>query len=104
MTMQPFPPFDDSILEETEFGRRGLFQSFLPSGANPFQAGQFGQLFQPTFQSFLGALGSQVRQGQAPDLTFRQHLEEQFDPQRALLRLPNAQGISAGGPTIFRFR
>ena len=93
---------DPFVLEESELGRQALFSSFLPTQANPSQAQQFQGLFQPTFNQFLGQLGAQVRQGQAPELTFTQFLEEQFDPQRALLRLPNAQGVNAGGPTIFR--
>lgn len=94
---------DPFVLEETDLGRQSLFQSFLPTQANPSQARQFQGLFQPTFNQFLGQLGAQVRQGTAPDLTFTQFLEEQFNPQRALLRQPNAQGVNAGGPTLFRF-
>lgn len=88
------------VFETDPLGRQALFQSTLPANANPFQAGQFQNLFQPTFNSFLGALGAQVKQNQTPDLSFRQFLSESFDPTRQLLRLPSGQ---QQGPTVFRF-
>lgn len=94
--------FSESILEESDRGLQALFQSMVPTNANPSQAQQFTGLFQPTFQQFLGQLGSQVRETGDFSGTFQKFLEEDFSPQRALLRMPNAQGINAGGPTIFR--
>lgn len=91
------------LLETDPIGQRTLFQSFLPTNSNPFQQTQFQSLFEPTFNSFLGALGAQIREGEAPSLSFNDFLSEQFNPQRALLRQPNAQGVNAGGPTIFNF-
>lgn len=102
MTMQD-TIFGD-LFEQDPLGRQALFQSLLPQNANPFQQQLFGQLFEPTFNQFLGQLGSQVRQGQAPSLSFTQFLNEQFDPQRALLRLPGAGQGQEFGTTVFNFR
>lgn len=104
MTMQPFPFLDLDELEGSELGQRTLFQSILPQNANPFQRQMFGEMFNPTFNQFLGQLGAQVRQGQAPTLTFNKFLSEQFDPQRALLRLPQFGQGQGAGRTIFNFR
>lgn len=103
MTMQPFPFLDPNELEATDLGRQTLFNSFLPGNANPFQQQLFGQLFEPTFNQFLGQLGSQIKSGQAPTLTFNNFLNEQFNPQRALLRLPDFGKGGGFGPTLFNF-
>ena len=101
--VQQDPFFDLGLLEGTDFGDRTIFESFLPTNSNPLQRQQFSSLFQPAFNSFLGALGAQIKQGKAPTQSFNQHLQEQFDPQRALLRQPDARGVNAGGPTFFNF-
>lgn len=101
MTTQPFP-FDPNILEETGFGRQALFQSFLPTNANPFQQNMFQNLFTPTFNEYLGQIGSAVRQNQAPTTTFLDFLQQSFNPTRQLLRLPTG-GNQFPSTTLFRF-
>lgn len=103
MTMGSSPFFDLGLFEGDPIGDRLIFNSSLPDNLSPFQENQFQSLFEPTFNSFLGALGSQIRGGDAPTLSFQKFLSEQFNPQRALLRQPNAQGVNSGGPTFFRF-
>ena len=91
------------LLEGTDIGERTLFQSMLPADLPPGLDVQFQNLFSPTFNSFLGKLGSQIRSGQEPTLTFNQFLAEQFDPKRTLLQLPGQRrGVSATG-TLFNF-
>lgn len=104
MTQQAFPFFDPAALEGSDLGRQTLFNSFLPKTANPFQQQLFGQLFEPTFNQFLGQLGAQVKSGQAPTLTFNDYLQNSFNPQRALLRLPQFGQGEGFGPTLFNFR
>lgn len=104
MTSQPFPFLDPTSLEGTDLGRQTLFNSFLPTNANPLQKQLFGDLFNPTFNQFLGQLGAQVRQGQEPTLTFNQFLQDNFNPQRSLLRLPQFGQGQGFGPTLFNFR
>ena len=91
------------LLEGTDLGERTLFQSISPFGSSPGQDLQFQGLFAPTFNRFLGALGSQIRTGQEPTLTFNQFLTEQFDPRRALLQLPGRRADVAAGGTVFNF-
>jgi hypothetical protein len=88
-------------------GRRLIFESFLPENLLGQQRQQLSAQFQPTFNRFLGGLGRQLRTGGgAPQQTFRGFLEQQFDPQRQLLRMPS---LSAGRttplvtPTLFNF-
>ena len=90
-------------LEGTDMGRQVLFQSLLPRAASPLQSLQFQDLFRPVFTQFLGELGARVRNGAEPDLTFDQFLAENFDPQRALLRLPGLRSSAFSGPTVFNF-
>lgn len=100
MTMQNI--FGD-VFEQDPLGRQALFQSALPQNANPFQQQLFGQLFEPTFNEYLGQLGAQVRAGEAPSLRFTDFLNQQFDPQRALLRLPQFGQGGGFGRTVFNF-
>ncbi len=103
MTTQSFPLVSPEALEESDLGLQQLFQSFLPTSANPFQRNYFSGLFQPTFQQYLGQLGSQVRQGQDPTLTFTNFLTNQFNPGRALLRMSGAESGRTAGPTLFNY-
>lgn len=103
--------FGDNLInafEESDLGRQGLFQSFAPRGLPQLQQAQFGTLYQPTFNSYLGDLGRQIRQGQipGPDQTFTNFLETNpsFNAQRSLLQLPDISfGQSGLGPNIFNF-
>lgn len=101
MTTDPFPFQDINTLEETGLGRSVLFESLRPQNLNPFQQRQFSNLFEPTFNNFLGQLGEQVRGGQSPSLLFNDFLKNQFDPQRQLLQFGTGQ--RAPGQTAFRF-
>ena len=95
MTMQPFDPgsfFDVGSLEETEFGRRALFESFIPPSFGQVQQQQLGTLFQPTFNRFLGQIGGQIRGGEDPTQSFTQFLEQNFNPQRQALRFGQQRG------------
>ncbi len=101
MTQQPFPFLDINTLEETGLGRSVLFESLRPQRLNAVQRRQFSSLFQPTFNQFLGQLGQQVRQGQAPTLQFNDFLQNQFNPQRQLLQF--SPGGRSQGQTLFNF-
>jgi hypothetical protein len=91
------------LLEGSDIGERTLFQSISPFGATPGLDLQFQGLFTPTFNRFLGALGSQIRSGNEPTLSFNEFLTEQFDPLRALLQLPSNRTDVAAGGTVFNF-
>lgn len=83
--------FDD-FLEQDELGRRAAFQSRIPQNFGLNQQEALGSLFQPTFSRFLGALGRQIQGGQTPNLRFTDFLNENFNPQRELLRFPGQVG------------
>lgn len=91
------------LLEGTDIGERTLFQSISPFADSPGLDLQFQGLFTPTFNRFLGTLGSQIRSGDEPTLTFNEFLTEQFDPRRALLQLPGNRTDVAAGGTVFNF-
>jgi len=101
-TGQGNPFFDLGLFEGDPIGDRLIFNSAQPENLSPFQANSFQSLFEPTFNSFLGALGSQIRRGDAPTLSFQNFLQNDFNPNRALLR-QNSGGSGSGGPTLFRF-
>ena len=86
-------------------GRRTLYESFIPQNVFGTQRRYLSNLFTPTFNRFLGELGRSSRQDEFPERTFRTFLEEQYDPQRQLLRLPSLGmgGASPVTPTIFNF-
>ena len=97
--------FLQDFFEETDLGRRTLFESFLPQDVFGQRRQQLSGLFQPTFNKFLSGVGGHIRSGQDPTRTFAQSLES-FDPQRELLRQPSFSG--SGGsqlttPTIHNF-
>ena len=104
MVQAPFF-LDPLSLEETDLGRRFLFESQIPQDLFGQQRQQLSQQFQPLFNRFLGQIGQQLQGGSQPQ-SFRGFLEQQFDPQRQLLRMPSA---SAGRttplvtPTLFNF-
>jgi hypothetical protein len=100
------PDFLDPLtLEETEFGRRFLFETRIPQNLFGKQRQQLSAQFAPTFNRFLGQIGQQIQGGSQPQ-SFQGFLEQQFDPQRQLLRMPSP---SAGRttplvtPTLFNF-
>jgi hypothetical protein len=88
------------------FGQRVLFESLIPQNLFDQQRQALSAQLKPTFNRFLGSMGRTIRGGGAPTQTFRGFLEQQFDPQRQLLRMPSA---SAGRttplvtPTLFNF-
>ena len=84
-------------LDEEELGRRANYQSRIPQSFGYNQQEALGSLFQPTFSRYLGALGRQIGQGQAPTLSFTNYLNENFNPQRELLRFPSS--VSGGAQT-----
>lgn len=90
-------------LDETDLGRQLLFQSLLPANATNTQQAQFQSLYGSTFTQFLTQLGQQIRQGSEPDLTFDEFLTQEFDPNRALLRLPGSASPLSGGRTIYNY-
>ena len=66
----------------------GFFSAFQPQSQTPNQRRYFQNQFQNIHNEFLGALGSQIRQGQDPTLRF-----------------PDFLGGSTGAPTLDqRFR
>jgi len=94
-----------NLFEQDEFGRRLIFESLLPQDLFGKQRQALSAQFAPTFNRFLGQYGQRIREGEQTP-TFRGFLEQQFDPQRQLLRMPSA---SAGRttplvtPTLFNF-
>ncbi len=101
--MQSNPFFDLDLFNNSETANRMFFNSFLPTGATPTQARGFQNLFSPTFNTFLGQMGSQIRAGQTPQQSFTDFLQDQFDPVRELLRISAPSQAGAPGSTIFRF-
>ena len=93
------------LLGIDEAGRRSLYESFIPQNVFGTQRRHLSGLFAPTFNRFLGELGQFARRDEFPERTFRTFLEEQYDPQRQLLRLPSLGmgGTSPVTPTIFNF-
>lgn len=91
-------------LEESDLGLQMLWNSmpFL-QGKNPLQQHQFQSLFQPTFNRYLGQLGSMVRNEQDPTMSFSDFLKNQFNPQREMFRFNSPGGVQARGQTAFRF-
>ena len=76
MTMQPFEnPFSD-FLEFDETGRRASFFSRPGTGGTPTRTRFFENQFASIQNQFLGALGSQIRGGEAPTLTFGNFLDD----------------------------
>ena len=102
MTTQDDNPFL-RLMEGSDEGRRSLFGGLF-SGYNPSQQ-NFAQqsIFQPTFNRYLGQLGQQVRGGGAPTLTFKDFLQQSFNPQRELLKMQDDRSRLFGGRTIFDF-
>ena len=90
-------PFQD-FLEGSEQGARINYQGRIPQSFGSQQQDYVGSLFQPTFSRYLGALGRQIGQGQAPTLSFTDYLNENFNPQRELLRAP----AGSAGPQMTR--
>jgi hypothetical protein len=93
------------ILEGSDLGERLLFESAIPQNVFGRQRRELSNLFTPTFNQFLGQIGSQMRLHDAPTLTWKNFLQRQFDPQRQLLRLPSISPSSTSPvtPTVFNF-
>ncbi|MEE8374069.1 MAG: hypothetical protein V3R87_10155 [Dehalococcoidia bacterium] len=96
------------LFEETDIGRRSLFESVIPGGFRGPKRQAVSQLFQPTFNEYLGQLGQQMgtQNRQGPLTTFRQYLTEKFDPGRELLRFPGGalQRGALTTPAMFSFQ
>lgn len=89
MVMQFDPAIFSDFFETDELGRRALFESFIPQGFTGAQRQQAGQLFIPTFNQFLGNLGTSLRQGQTPQ-SFQNFVQNDFNLTRGLARFPQA--------------
>ena len=72
MTMQN--PFLD-FLEESDVGQRALFFSRPGTRGTPTRSRFFENQFSSIQNRFLGALGAQIRGGEAPTLTGTQFLD-----------------------------
>lgn len=100
--------FDPSLLEETDLGRRSLYQSFIPQqfGRTGQQQDVFAGMFPRVFNNYLGQLGQSVRSGGAPSLSFTDFLNQQ-DFGRQILRAPvqeTGRGIAhLAGPARWLF-
>lgn len=88
MQSAAFTPFQD-FLEGSQTGAQVNFQGRIPQSFGFGQQDFLSGLFQPTFNRYMGALGRQIQGGQAPTLSFTQYLNENFNPQRELLRAPS---------------
>jgi hypothetical protein len=96
------------FLEDDPIGRRALFESFIPQNVFGTQRQRLSNLFTPTFNRFLGELGTEVRAGGAgfkTPKTFRESLLAGFDPTRERLRFPVSATRASPmvTPTQFRF-
>ena len=65
---------------------RTTYQSFqnLFSGRSPLQQQYFNTQFTPTYNRYLGNLGSTLRSGVLPTTTFTDYLSGQFTPTNGL--------------------
>lgn len=106
MVQMPLNLFD--LFEQTEIGRRMQFESVIPGGFRGPKRQAVSQLFQPTFNEYLGQLGQQLgtQNRQDPLTTFSQYLAEKFDPGRELLRIPGGalQRGALTTPAMFSFQ
>jgi hypothetical protein len=98
----PVNPWLD-FLEGSETGARVNFQSRIGRGFGSGEQDFLGSLFQPTFSRYLGALGRQINAGQAPTLSFTDYLNENFNPQREIVRAPSVIGPQLARPARFIF-
>ena len=100
--MQFDPAIFSDFFETDPLGRRALFESFLPQGLTSPQRQQAGQLFIPTFNQFLGQLGTSLRQGQTPQ-SFQNFVQNDFNFGREFARLPQAATPGLTSRTQFGF-
>ena len=82
-------PFFDAF-ETNNFGQRANFYG-RSVGLQPYQQSGLQNLFEPTFNKYLGALGQQVLGGQSPSMTWTDYLNQNYNPQREFLRQPQSQ-------------
>ena len=87
------------FLEEEGPGQKSAFFSRQNQFAKtPGQTRAFGSLFDDALNEYLGRIGSAIRRGEAPTLTFNQDLDNNFDLARRLRRATplysTPQGIS----------
>lgn len=104
MVLPQFSPIQVSpdVLEESDLGLQSLFEALAPLRLNRGQQRQYSALFQPTFNQFLGQFGRDVLGGGiGPQNTFKNYLQNQFNPQRQLLQFSNP--LRSAGQTVFRF-
>lgn len=88
MTMQPFNAFQD-FLEFDETGQRANFFSRPGTRGTPTRSRFFENRFSTIQNQFLGALGAQIRGGEAPTLSFENFLND-FNFNREFLAAPPA--------------
>lgn len=86
--MPPFgmdfdPAIFSDFFETDDLGRRALFQSVFPQTGNLQQQAQQSKLYVPTFNQYLGNLGTSLSQGQTPQ-SFQDFVTNDFSPQRGL--------------------
>ena len=91
-------PFFDAF-EMDDIGRRANFQGRF-AGFGQGQQNRLGNLFEPTFNRYLGALGQQILGGNNPTATFTDYLSQNFNPQRELAR---GGQRDQSGPSSFYF-
>lgn len=90
MTMGQWPGNDLSdLFESDEQGRRAIFGARF-GNLNPYQQRQSQSLYEPTFNRYLAEMGKYILQGQAPTQSFTNYINQNFNPQRELLRLPQS--------------
>ncbi len=95
--MPPESPFTDFLRGALEEDPRLSFFSFVNEQARtPAQRQFFQNQFTPTFNNFLGTLGSQLRQGQVPTQTFSQFLGQTPFLDRFTRLPPSLRGDFSG--------
>ena len=88
-------PFNLQDLEGTDIGRRTIFEQARPQGLGQTtrQRDIFSSMFDRVLNDFLGEVGTNFREGQAPDQTFTDYVNTR-DFGRQIRREGVGRGVS----------
>ena len=100
MPFQSFP--FENLFEETDLGRRLIFQSALPQNLPFSQQRGAANLYTPTFNQFLGQIGNDIRSGQTPT-TFASFAQNQANLPRQIAGLSDASTPGLTSRTQYGF-
>ena len=99
-------PIWQDFFNTDETGQKTAFFGQLPQNLSGSQQRFAQNLFQPTFNRYLGKLGQQIMGGGNPTRSFTDFLTEDFNVQKELLRSPEStfsQGSSIRSPARYFF-